>query len=232
MHVYSIKCKKTDKKYIGSCISDDLTTRIKRHRYCLESGTHGNPYMQHSWNLHGAESFSFEIVEIIEFDPAKTKKENEAVIRKLEDEWISREGTLAPNGFNCKTAELCVPSDETRERMSEAQRRRKPPTEETRMKLSKAHKGRVYSEESKRKMSESQMGEKSHWYGKKHTVETRNKMSSSQKGREISESHRENLRRANLNQPSVTCPHCGKVGSPSPMKRWHFEKCRFLEKEG
>lgn len=28
------------------------------------------------------------------------------------------------------------------------------------------------------------------------------------------------------NKPTVTCPHCGKVGDNSNMKRWHFDKCK------
>lgn len=26
--------------------------------------------------------------------------------------------------------------------------------------------------------------------------------------------------------PAITCPHCGKIGGISAMKRWHFEKCK------
>jgi len=225
MHVYIIECSANGKKYVGSSLNEDLSSRIERHRQDLRKRVHHNRYLQNCWHLYGPESFSFKVVEIINYDAAKTKEENASIIRRAEDQWMIKENSLLPNGFNCKTAELCVHTEESKMRMSEAQKKRAH-------EVSRRHKGRVYSEESKRKMSESQMGEKSHWYGKKHTVETRNKMSSSQKGREVSESHRENLRRANLNQPSVTCPHCGKVGSPSPMKRWHFEKCRFLEKEG
>lgn len=228
MHVYMIECKKNGKKYIGSCISDNQSTRINRHKYQLTIGKHANQYMQNSWNSHGHDSFEFKVVEIIEFDHAKSKRENEVVIRKLEDEWISKENTLAPNGFNCKTAELRVPTEETRKRMSEAQKRRAPPTAETLLKLSAAHKGRVYTDESKKKMRESQLGEKSHWFGKHHTKETREKMSKSQHGRIISELHRERLKEANLRQEPIECPHCGKTGKPTPMKRWHFEKCRFM----
>jgi hypothetical protein len=28
------------------------------------------------------------------------------------------------------------------------------------------------------------------------------------------------------NKPIITCPHCGKVGDNSNMKRWHFDKCK------
>lgn len=29
------------------------------------------------------------------------------------------------------------------------------------------------------------------------------------------------------NQKQIKCPHCGKVGANSNMKRWHFDKCKF-----
>jgi group I intron endonuclease len=126
MHVYMIKCEQNGKKYVGSSISDDLDTRIRRHRHDLAAGSHGNSYMQYAWNRHGADSFSFEVVEIVDYDETKTRKENEIMIRRLEDEWIIKENCLTPNGFNCVTAELCVPTQETREKMSEAQRKRPP----------------------------------------------------------------------------------------------------------
>ena len=28
------------------------------------------------------------------------------------------------------------------------------------------------------------------------------------------------------NKPIVTCPHCGKTGDNSNMKRWHFDNCK------
>lgn len=28
------------------------------------------------------------------------------------------------------------------------------------------------------------------------------------------------------NKPIVTCPHCGKIGDNSNMKRWHFNNCK------
>lgn len=35
----------------------------------------------------------------------------------------------------------------------------------------------------------------------------------------------EKMKRARENVPHITCPHCGKSGHPSGMKRWHFENC-------
>jgi group I intron endonuclease len=54
-------------------------------------------------------------------------------------------------------------------------------SEETKRKISEKAKGRKNSEESKRKNSESHKGEKSAWFGRKHTEESKRKNSEAQK---------------------------------------------------
>lgn len=55
----------------------------------------------------------------------------------------------------------------------------------------------THSEESKRKMSEAQKGEKSHLYGKHRSEETRRKLSEAHKGKQISEETRKKMSEAN-----------------------------------
>ena len=59
----------------------------------------------------------------------------------------------------------------------------KPHTEESRIKMSKAHKGK-------------QAGENNPMYGKHHTEEARNKMSEAHKGKSLSEEHKKKLSEA------------------------------------
>ena len=77
---------------------------------------------------------------------------------------------------------------ETKQKMSEAAKKRenqpmkgKHHSEETRRKMSEAAKHRTFSEETKRKISESNKGEKNPMYGKHHYEETRRKISESLK---------------------------------------------------
>lgn len=76
-------------------------------------------------------------------------------------------------------------SETTRMKLSKANKGKKR-SEETRRKLSKARKGKKYgplSEEHKKKISQANKGEHNPFYGKKHSEETREKMSDSHKGK-------------------------------------------------
>ena len=73
-----------------------------------------------------------------------------------------------------------VRSEETREKMSKANKGRQPwlgkhHSEETKKKLSKANKGKHLTEETRKKMSEADKG-KQKWLGKHHTEESKQKM--------------------------------------------------------
>ena len=56
-------------------------------------------------------------------------------------------------------------------------------------KISKAHKGKIVSEETRRKMSEEQKTNGAHRQRKKHTEQSKKKMSESHKGLQIGENH-------------------------------------------
>jgi group I intron endonuclease len=59
--IYVIKNIVTGAEYVGS--SKCFEARWKQHKKTLRSQTHCNPYLQRSWNLHGEEAFNFEIIE-------------------------------------------------------------------------------------------------------------------------------------------------------------------------
>lgn len=68
------------------------------------------------------------------------------------------------------------------------------------------------SEEHKRKISSTMKGMKPTigMTGKKHKMKSKIKTSNTLK-----------------NNPKVKCPYCNKIGSISPMKRWHFKNCKL-----
>lgn len=93
-------------------------------------------------------------------------------------------------------------SEETKRKLSEAHKG-KHLSEETRQKMSKIHKGKKrkpFSEESKRKMSESHkgkyVGKNSPSFGKHHSDEAKRKMSESHKGKHLSEEHKNAIKLA------------------------------------
>ena len=114
--------------------------------------------------------------------------------------------------------------------------------------------GRTHSDETRKKMSDSMLGEKHHYYGKKHSLETLEKMSKTKKGKKRSTETRKKISAAlsgennnmygkslspetrkkisaakkGIPQPKITCPHCSKTGGSSTMKRWHFDNCKEI----
>jgi hypothetical protein len=80
--------------------------------------------------------------------------------------------------------------------------------------MSKSHTGKIVSDETKRKMSESHKGSKGTMTGKKHSNETKRKMSESQRNRVFSK------------HEVTICPHCKKSGGTNGMTRYHFNNCK------
>jgi len=129
-------------------------------------------------------------------------------------------------------------SIETRRKIAIANSGKTIPQEQ-RDKISNSLKGRIMPERSaeyKSNMSKAQLG-------KKASEETKLKMSKTRTGVSMSEEHRLKMIQvrtgthhseetkirqsiAALNRPIITCPYCGKSGSVSGMKGYHFDKCK------
>jgi hypothetical protein len=84
------------------------------------------------------------------------------------------------------------------------------------------NKGRVTSEETKKKLSKAGRG-------KVTSAETKNKLSERLKGRKFTKEHIENIKSMARKRKKAQCPHCGKIGDPSAMSRWHFDNCHQLK---
>ncbi len=83
-----------------------------------------------------------------------------------------------------------------------------------------AFKGKTHSDVSKEKMSIAKLGDNNpkYWKGKKRSEETKLKISDSKKGKNTGKA------------PIVKCPHCEKEGGLYAMKQWHFDNCKYINK--
>ncbi|MFT8243300.1 GIY-YIG nuclease family protein [Roseomonas sp. BN140053] len=59
--IYAVRCATSGDVWVGS--APDLSTIRNRLWFTLRQGTHPHRSLQSTWNAHGAEAFSFEVVE-------------------------------------------------------------------------------------------------------------------------------------------------------------------------
>lgn len=193
--IYSIINNVNGKMYIGQSL--DVKARIRCHRYQLKKGIHGNNYLLSSYNVHGAASFSYEIIYTIE-DQTITKEQILHILNEKEQHYINKYESF-DKGYNLTSGgENIIFSEETIEKMRKSHIGQKPSircrqmasermknrvvSEETKKRLSKAMKGKTHSDESKRKMSKSRMGFNNNRYGTHHSEETKHKIGGAQIG--------------------------------------------------
>jgi len=105
--------------------------------------------------------------------------------------------------------------------------------ESARQKISDTHRGKTLSQNHIKILIEkgkSLTGKNNPMYGKTLTEEHKRKISESTKGisKPITDEHKKNLRCHSNNSTKVSCPHCGKSGQLTNMKRWHFDKCKLI----
>ena len=145
--------------------------------------------MQHSYNKYGESCFIFDVIERIE---------DTDILIEREGYWINfYHSNERDFGFNARINTTnnfgTKRSDESRLNMSNAQKGRKK-SEEHKKKLSEANKGKILSEETRAKISMI-------WRGRKHTEETKAKMSASSKGKPKSIEARKNMSIAKSGKP-------------------------------
>jgi len=108
-------------------------------------------------------------------------------------------------------------------------------SEDAKQKISNTHKGKTLSKnhikilvEKGKKLT----GEKNPMYGKTLSEDHKKKISQSTKGisKPMTDEHKKNLKCHSNNLTKVSCPHCGKEGQLTNMKRWHFDKCKSIPK--
>lgn len=76
----------------------------------------------------------------------------------------------------------------------------------------------------------SQEGKPGTFTGKKHTEETKKQMRESAKNKPaVTEETKKKLRKKKKARPTLICPHCGKIGDASGLKRWHYDNCKLKQ---
>ena len=152
--IYKITNTVTGKFYIGSAVN--IKIRWANHRSKLGANKHVNRHLQNSWNKHGEDSFTFEVLECCE-----------------KERLIEREQFYIDNE---KPAYNILPTAGSPLGVKH--------TDESKRKISEAHKGVPFSEEHKRKLSEAKMGNQN-CLGVKHTDETKRKISEAKMGNRL-----------------------------------------------
>jgi len=163
--IYKIINMVNNKVYIGR--SRNIEVRWRRHKSILRRDLHFNKHLQNAWNKYGEENFEFVIQEECQLEKLKEREEYWVNYFKSYDKG---------KGYNKKEVLNGVEfySEEIKEKM-----RNRNVSIGTREKLRICNLGKHPSEETKKKMSESQKGEKNHFFGKHHSEETKQKMSES-----------------------------------------------------
>lgn len=134
--VYRFFLKADGRSYVGSTV--DLRKRRNLHVCLLRSGRHSSVPLQNAWNKYGEDAFGFEVLQEGDF-------ESDEQLRAKEGEWMGRfprllntapvAGSILGIKRRPDTVEKMKRSligqkrtDESRQRISEAQRRRDPAT--------------------------------------------------------------------------------------------------------
>ena len=178
--IYKIINTQTDKCYIGSAVK--IERRWNEHKNLLQKNSHHSRYLQRSWNKHGADSFLFEVLEHVD--------DKQDLIPREQHYMDLYESYHREKGYNiCPTAHSClgrIHSEETKRKMSTAHKGRKFTAEtRERMRLSSIERWKKssVSDETKRKMSEAHKGLTPWNKGVPQTEETKKKISDALKGR-------------------------------------------------
>lgn len=211
--IYKIENTVNGKVYIGS--SKYVKGRIEWHERELNKKTHGNSYLQKTWDKYGKNCFKFEVIENCSIDLLIEREQYWMDYYQSYDsgrgynlvpkagsnlgfrhsEKSKKKMSLSLTGNTCRLGTKA--SEETRKKLSivaigNKNWLGKHRSEETKKKLSKKIKGRIHSKEAAEKIRQASLGN-TNMLGKKHSEETKNKMSLANKGKIFSEEHRKNI---------------------------------------
>lgn len=188
-YIYEIKNKNTGKSYIGQTIQKPQK-RWNNHN--ISTNTH----IGRAINKYGRESFLYSIIEKTEVE---TKTELRLKLNELEKYYINKFNTFK-NGYNESNGGdyNCVLSEEARLKISNANKG-KILSEETKEKIRQANLGKNLSKEHCEKISKANKGNKN-TLGIKHSEKARANMKRAQQGKIISDEQKQKLSEFNINR--------------------------------
>ena len=165
--------------YIGSSV--DLAKREHEHRANLRQGNHDNQVVQNCWNKYGV--FDFTVLEVCE--------KSELLLR--EQVWIDKNFSDPRNTNIAPTAGSSLGYKHSTEALAKISAVAQNRSEDTRLNMSAAQKGKTHSAETKDKMSAALKGKVKPARSDEH----RANISAWQIGRVLSAEHRANISAAN-----------------------------------
>jgi group I intron endonuclease len=148
--IYTIFNNISRKIYVGSSIN--IKARWDIHRKHLRTGVHGNHYLQRSFDKYGEEAFEFYIQEVVDCeDRDDTLYAREQYWLDFYREFLGRKSVYNAGDIAKSPNRGRHPSEETLEKQREALHNRVW-TDEAKANLSRALKGRIISEDHKKKI--------------------------------------------------------------------------------
>lgn len=173
--IYRITNTVNGKVYIGQ--TNDIEKRIRRHKSSLKNKCHHNWHLQQAWNKYGECNFNFSILEEIEDINIRNKREIY---------WINYyDSSNYEKGYNNTLGGNSeIPTKETRIKISQASKG-KVFSEEHRKHIGESWKARTVSQETRKKLSD--IAKQRALKGNYHTTEAKLKMSKAKQGRKLSE---------------------------------------------
>lgn len=146
--IYKIVNKVNGKYYVGS--SNDIQLRWRKHKSDLNNQNHVNEHLQHSWNKYGSNNFEFSIVE-------ELSKEKLMEVEQKHLDVVNKEKNRCYNlSFIADRIEM---------------------TSETLKKIINGNKGKVRSQETKKKIKLATTGINNPMFSKSHSEKSKQKMS-------------------------------------------------------
>lgn len=160
MVIYSITNKVNNKKYVGKT-TKTISERFNSH--INSSNSKSQTHLHRAIRKYGSENFIIEIVEDGIHDEHLLNQREVFWIKTIKSEYNMTAGGEGSSGR--------IFTEETRNKMSirAKQRIRKPHSEETKRKIAESNSGTIFSEERKKKISDSNKGRDPWNKGKKFT---------------------------------------------------------------